>query len=206
MTTPLEKNIINEEEIEQLDLWLEKKEGTLVSFEALDGFLTACAISPDKNTPKDWLESILEINTSSEPEIANLIIKHFQSTSDRIQIEDSENPFFWWPIILDFPEEAPETLETGLGQDWSAGFHIGSRISQTWDETLLAIDKKQNRNSEEDSLIFCHAPMMILESGGNPSNPEQTMSLAELRDIVPHMIAAVRELNSQFLNYALQEG
>ncbi|MDB9743998.1 YecA family protein [Fibrobacterales bacterium] len=194
----IEKNILNEDEIEKLDIWLENKEGLISSFETLDGFLTACAISPDSATPKDWLQLILGTDTTSEAEIAKLCIKHHKSTAERIQIENSEDPFFWWPIILDFPDESPETTESGLGQDWATGFHIGSRLSESWDTTIHEIDTKQDRNPEEDSLIFCHAPMMILESGGNPSTPEQIMNLGELREIVPHMIAAVRELNSQF--------
>lgn len=201
MITETEKNILNEDEIEKIDIWLENKEGIISSFETLDGFLTACAISPDEMTPKQWLEIILGNDSSSEPEIASLCIKHHKSISERIQIEDSEDPFFWWPIILDFPEESPDTIESGLGQDWASGFHIGSRLSESWDSTIQEIDTLQNRNPEEDSLIFCHAPMMILESGGNPSNPDQTMTLGELREIVPHMIAAVRELHSQFKNH-----
>jgi yecA family protein len=199
MTISIEKNILNEDEIDKLDTWLENKEGLISSFETLDGFLTACAISPDESTPKDWLEVILSTEVTSEAEIAHLCIKHYKSTTERIEIEDSESPYFWWPIILDFPDEAAETTESGLGQDWATGFHIGSRLSENWDSTIQEIDIEQNRNPEEDSLIFCHAPMMILESGGNPSTPEQTMNLGELREIVPHMIAAVRELNSQFL-------
>lgn len=198
MTTSIDKNILNEDEIEKLDTWLESKEGIIASFETLDGFLTACAISPDNLTPKDWLELIISTDVSTEVEIANLCMKHYKSTTERIQIEDSESPYFWWPFILDFPDEAAETIESGLGQDWATGFHIGSRLSQSWDSSIKEIDIEQNRNTEEDSLIFCHAPMMILESGANPNSPDQAMNLGELREILPHMIAAVRELNSQF--------
>lgn len=127
----------------------------------LDGFLTACAIGPERISPEEWVEVIFgDTRPSASDEGHGLLLAALIMLSDQIINSLKHAPEDYEPVIFRL---AGEGEETELGAEWADGFFRGMRLrpepcaalidSQQGKELLSPIAVLLN-DDNGDSLLF----------------------------------------------------
>lgn len=131
----------------QLDRLSELLDSRAVPFkgfnlEALDGFLSALAVSPDTVPPEEWQPVVWggkppRWEAGEAAEVDALLSAHWRMVEQRVRhgadVPDHLAPLMWLPE--DPSEHADDALD--VGRDWAYGFFNGIELRETaWDAWL----------------------------------------------------------------------
>src|SRR6478736_9126794 len=118
------------------------------NMEALDGFLSALAVSPDHVPPLEWQKAVWGeqpaafAGTDESDEAQRLLLGHWNACVARVKwqgddLPDSLSPLLWLP---EDPEaEQPDELD--VGSDWAHGFFTAVELRpEAWQAWLEAED------------------------------------------------------------------
>jgi len=114
------------------------------NMEALDGFLSALAVSPESVPPSEWQQVVWGeqpaafAGTSDADEAQRLLLGHWNACVARVKwqgedLPDTLSPLLWLP---ENPEqEQPDELD--VGNDWAQGFFTAVELRpQAWQRWL----------------------------------------------------------------------
>lgn len=199
-------NGLNEEEVEVLDAWLAQNNAKLPSLEAVDGLFTAMMIAPDYPAPSLWLPIALggDVQLAAEnPQILDLVNRHWNEVAALIgPAAEAEALKEWAPLIFDANDDIPaDKTDTGYGQHWAFGFHIGiDELPQA--RLALGLDQDPDQaNEEENSPLGLLAPLVMLEEGAFPDHPEDKLTLEQLRALEDEMVDNILVLRDYFSDW-----
>lgn len=199
------KNGLNEEEIEKLDTWLQQNNTKLPSLEAVDGLFTAMLIAPEIPKVECWLPLASGVEQEAEipAEIRTLLQRHWDEVLGFVgPIAETEALKEWAPLIFDANEDlAGDTKDTGYGQHWAFGFHVGI------DELPLArralgLDRLgEDLDEDTPSPLSLLAPIVMIEEGAFPDQPEEKLTLDQLRALEEELLDNILELRIVFADW-----
>jgi uncharacterized protein len=121
---------LNDDQLERLGHLLDLRAVPFGGFnlEALDGFLSALAISPEPVAPEEWQPQVWGgtaprwDDLAESAEVQGLLLAHWQTCVQRAQLgedlADDYSPLLWLPE--DPLAEQPDALD--IGHDWAHGF------------------------------------------------------------------------------------
>jgi uncharacterized protein len=127
MTSPTP---LSDEQLERLGQLLDLRAVPFGGFnlEALDGFLSALAVSPEPVEPEEWQPLVWGgtaprwENLEESAEVQGLLLAHWQTCVKRARLgddlADDYSPLLWLPE--DPLAEQPDALD--IGHDWAHGF------------------------------------------------------------------------------------
>lgn len=196
--TPFEP--LNDDELGEIDAWLGQNSEDLPSAEALDGFCTAIAIGPECNQFDTLIsDALVDAKAAISPEIRSLLVRHFQEVLFCVGPEaELEELTDWAPLFFELDEDVAETeLDTGWGGDWAQGFRVAIEHSSKMQLALGLVEGAPEYGPDEIDPAIYLGTMMALESGVDPEN-EQSLTLAELRELETPLIDAIQALRLYF--------
>ena len=179
---------LDDNQIERLSNLLEQRAVPFkgLNLEALDGFLSALAVSPVAVPASEWQPAVWGGKTPrwDSPEEAaeaeQLLTGHWNMCAARVQFDNEdlpENlaPLMWLPEDPDQDEEALEESELDVGQDWALGFFTAVMLREAeWDKLL-----DENEWIEE---IFDYLDRLASGEAIDPENPEAAPTKVSYRD------------------------
>ncbi|HSX62609.1 MAG TPA: UPF0149 family protein [Tahibacter sp.] len=136
---------LNEQDIETLSRFLDERavERDGMSFEMLDGYLTAVLSGPDLITPSEWIPWIWAVEAAEPSDapvfeddveaqrILDLIMRHYNRIADVLAQGGAE----FEPWIGEF--ELEDGGFAAWGQEWALGYLRGVALrEEQWDELL----------------------------------------------------------------------
>ena len=137
---------LDDDQIERLAQLLELRAVPFKGFnlEALDGYLSALAVSPDTVPPSEWQPAVWGGNPprwDGDDEaltVQALLLGHWNMASARVRHDDDDLPDHLAPLLW-LPEEPdldqPDELD--VGRDWAFGFFRGVELREVaWDQWL----------------------------------------------------------------------
>ena len=142
---------LDEDRIERLATLLDQRAVPFKGFnlEALDGFLTALAVSPSSVPPEEWQPVVWGGKTprwDSEDEAAavqQLLMGHLNMAVARVRHDDSDlpdhlAPLMWLPEDPELGgEDSLREDELDVGADWAQGFFTAVMLREAeWDRWL----------------------------------------------------------------------
>ena len=114
------------------------------NLEALDGYLSALAVSPDTVPPEEWQPAVWGgkpprwENADEAAEIDALLMAHWRMVEQRVRHGDGDIPDHLAPLLWlpdDPSDHSDDTLD--VGRDWAYGFFRGVELRETaWDAWL----------------------------------------------------------------------
>jgi uncharacterized protein len=187
---------LDDEQIERLADLLDQRAVPHKGFnlEALDGFLSALAVSPEQPPAEEWQPQVWggkapRWNDQAEAdEIQALLLGHWNMVSSRVCHGDDDLPDHLAPLLW-LPEEpeadAPDELD--VGRDWAFGFFRGVELREAaWDQWL-------DDNDWMDEIFGLFDRLASGEVlGEDPAAPPTPISYRERLEIVaglPGMLA-----------------
>jgi uncharacterized protein len=175
---------LSESEIDELANFLESEAAPeeSMSIEQADGFLCALAAGPLPVAPARWLPILWgdpEGPAFESPEqakhITALLMRHWHWVEESVRKAPAADAEFYLPLVY-FPDEAvPDTaMDTDLGREWAAGFAIGINLDgELWDQCIA-----------DPELLPCFAPVLLLELGHNPDQPDLVVDFGKRKELV----------------------
>jgi len=151
MPSPTPPPHLDDEQIERLAELLEQRAVPFKGFnlEALDGFLSALAVSPSPVPPSEWQPLVWggkEPAWADEEEtlrVQTLLMGHWNTCTARVRhggddLPDHLAPLMWLPEDPELTgEEALQENELDVGRDWALGFFAGATLREDeWDRWL----------------------------------------------------------------------
>jgi len=142
---------LDEDQIERLATLLDQRAVPFKGFnlEALDGFLTALAVSPSPVPPEEWQPLVWggkPPRWDSEDEAAavqQLLMGHLNMSVARVRHDDSDlpdhlAPLMWLPEDPELSgEDSLREEELDVGADWAQGFFTAVMLREAeWDRWL----------------------------------------------------------------------
>lgn len=137
---------LDDDQIERLAQLLEQRAVPFKGFnlEALDGYLSALAVSPDTVPPSEWQPAVWGGKAprwDGDDEalaVQALLLGHWNMASARVRHDDDDLPDHLAPLLW-LPEEPdldqPDELD--VGRDWAFGFFRGVELREmAWDQWL----------------------------------------------------------------------
>ena len=136
---------LDDEQIERLAQLLEQRAVPFKGFnlEALDGYLSALAVSPDTVPVEEWQPPVWGTpprwdNIEEATQIQSLLLGHWNMVSQRVRHGDDDLPDHLAPLLW-LPEdvEVDQGDELDVGRDWAFGFFRGVELREAaWDAWL----------------------------------------------------------------------
>lgn len=146
---------LDEADIERLADLLDRRAVPFKGFnlEALDGFLTALAVSPSPVPPEEWQPVVWGgkpprwDDADEAADVERLLLGHLNMCTARVRHDDSDlpdhlAPLMWLPEDPELTgEEALHEDELDVGADWAQGFFSAVMLRESeWDAWLDAHD------------------------------------------------------------------
>jgi uncharacterized protein len=144
---------LSDEQLERLGQLLDTRAVPFGGFnlEALDGFLSVLAVSPESVLPERWLPLVWGHapprwdSDAEAAEVRSLLTTHWRTCQARVRegeaASDELSPLLWLPE--DPMAEQPDTLD--VGSDWAHGFFRGVELQedgwQRWVDSQDWIDE-----------------------------------------------------------------
>ena len=195
MSTPMP---LNDDQLERLGELLDLRAVPFGGFnlEALDGFLSALAVSPDAVAMAEWQPLVWGGATprwddrDEAAEVQALLSAHWQTCVQRArhgdELADDYSPLLWLPE--DPLAEQPDALD--IGRDWAHGFFRAVELREAaWQDWV----------DSEDWIDEIFGLIQELATGiveGEPGEPDEPVSYRERLEIVaslPSMLADLHE-------------
>ena len=186
---------LDDAQIERLSDLLDQRAVPFKGFnlEALDGFLSALAVSPETVPPAEWEPAVWGTpprwdDPAEREQVQALLEAHWNMASQRVRFDDDDLPEHLAPLLW-LPEEAeaehPDELD--VGRDWAFGFFRGVELREAaWDKWL----------DEEEWMDEIFARLDQLASGEvlgeDPEGPGTPITYRERLEIIaglPGMLA-----------------
>jgi uncharacterized protein len=175
---------LSETELDELADFLESDAvpDTGLSLEQADGFLCALAVGPLPTSPSQWLPIVWGSDDGPEFESAEqarhimaLLMRHWNWVANSVRIAPQDGGEFFLPLVYYPDEETPdEAMDTDLGREWAEGFAIGINMDgDLWDACIA-----------DEDIFPCFAPIILLELGHNPDQPELVIDYAKRKELV----------------------
>jgi uncharacterized protein len=190
---------LSDDQIERLAELLEHYAVPVRGFnlEALDGYLSALAVSPGEITPAEWQPVVWGSTTPDwkSPAEANeaqqLLLGQCNACNARVRHgEDPPEhlaPLLWLPE--DILGDHPDTLD--VGHDWALGFYRGVDLrSEAWDEWL---DKEEWIDDIFGLLERLATGEVGAENEGDAATPISYRERVEITASLPAMLADLHE-------------
>lgn len=187
---------LDDDQIERLAQLLELRAVPFKGFnlEALDGYLSALAVSPDTVPPSEWQPAVWGGKAprwDGDDEalaVQALLLGHWNMASARVRHDDDDLPDHLAPLLW-LPEEPdldqPDELD--VGRDWAFGFFRGVELREmAWDQWL----DRYEWMDEIFRLLDRLASGEVL--GEDPAAPATPISYRERLEIIaglPGMLA-----------------
>lgn len=199
------KNGLNEAEIEQLDTWLQQNNTKLPSLEAIDGLFTALVIAPEIPSKEIWLPLALgtEDLGAVDEQILTLIQRHYDEVLGFVgPIAELEALKEWAPLIFDANDEVEATAtDTGYGQHWAFGFHVGMDELPLARKALGLDALSEDVDEDAPSPLSFLAPIVMIEEGAFPDKPEEKLTLEQLKALEEELLDSILELRIHFAQW-----
>ncbi|MGO1001794.1 UPF0149 family protein [Lysobacter sp. CA196] len=190
---------LDDEQIERLADLLDQRAVPYKGFnlEALDGFLSALAVSPEQPPAEEWQPQVWggkapRWNDQAEAdEIQALLLGHWNMASSRVCHGDDDLPDHLAPLLW-LPEEpeadAPDELD--VGRDWAFGFFRGVELREAaWDQWL-------DDNDWMDEIFGLFDRLASGEVlGEDPAAPPTPISYRERLEIVAGLPGMLSDLH-----------
>jgi uncharacterized protein len=168
------------------------------NMEALDGFLSALAVSPQTVPPSEWQQAVWGeqpaafAGTAEADEAQRLLLGHWNACVARVKwqgddLPDTLSPLLWLP---EDPEaEQPDELD--VGTDWAQGFFTGVELrAEAWQGWL---DSQDWIDEIFEYLERLSSGVVEAEHEGDPP---QRLSFKERMEIIaslPDMLADLHQ-------------
>lgn len=142
---------LDEDRIERLADLLDRRAVPFKGFnlEALDGFLTALAVSPSAVPPEEWQPVVWGGKAptwdgeAEADQVQQLLLGHLNMCTARVRYDDGDlpdhlAPLMWLPEDPELTgEEALNEDELDVGTDWAHGFFSAVMLREAeWDQWL----------------------------------------------------------------------
>lgn len=189
---------LDDEQIERLSELLDLRAVPFQGFnlEALDGYLSALAVSPGTVLPGEWQPAVFGPkpprweSEAEEQEVQNLLMGLWNTCVARArQGEDPPehlSPLLWLPE--DPMAEQPDELD--VGRDWAIGFFVGVQLREAaWDAWL----DREDWIEEIFGLLEQLASGEILAE--DPQEPPTAISYRERLEIVASLSGMLADLH-----------
>ncbi|QDW66629.1 UPF0149 family protein [Luteimonas granuli] len=145
---------LDDAQIERLSELLDRRAVPFKGFnlEALDGFLTALAVSPSLVLPSEWQPVVWGgkpprwQDEDEALQVQQLLMGHWNMCTARVRHDDSDlpdhlAPLMWLPEDPELTGDALREDELDVGSDWAHGFFEGVALRENeWDAWLDAHD------------------------------------------------------------------
>lgn len=205
MTTPANVPAsLDDDQIERLATLLEQRAVPFKGFnlEALDGFLSALAVSPEDVPLAEWEPLVWGTpprwdGPSERAEVEALLRGHQNMASARVRhggddLPDHLAPLLWLPEDPDLQnEDAEQEDELDVGGDWALGFFTAVGLREAaWDQWLDDHEWIDEIFSLLDRLAS--GEILAEDIADNPTAPTTPISYRERLEIVaglPDMLA-----------------
>jgi uncharacterized protein len=197
MTSP---SALDDAAIERLSDLLDLRAVPFQGFnlEALDGFLSALAVSPELIMPSVWQPVVWGPkpprweNVAEVLEVQTLLMGHWNTCAARVRYGDEElpealSPLLWLP---ENPEaEHPDDLD--VGHDWAHGFFRAVELcGDGWQHWLEQHDWVDEIFALLEQLATGEAPV-------EPGDPPEKLSYRERLEIVASLPGMLNDLHLQ---------
>lgn len=206
MTTPASApSYLDDAQIERLSALLEQRAVPFkgLNLEALDGLLSALAVSPSPVAPEEWQPVVWGgqaprwDDAAEAAEVQQLLMGHWNMCVARVRLDEDDLPDHLAPLLW-LPEEAELSGEDALqedeldvGQDWALGFFTAVMLREAeWDQWL-----DDNEWIEE---IFDRLDRLASGEAINPEDPEAPATPVDYRErlaIVIDLPSMLADLN-----------
>lgn len=191
MAQHLKNNPLTPTEIEAFDEFLSECHGSILSFEALDGFFCALICAPHLVPLSQYFDVIMDETDAFKTEkqsreVMEWMMRHWNTIADELQSTVKTDNIYVPPLIMD--EEG-----VTLGNEWAAGFMLGVSLSDdgNWSDLM-----------DDETLSQLIVPMMMLAHEHHP-DPEMRPPtiLAEAREeLLESMFEGLANLFAYFQN------
>lgn len=194
---------LDDDQIERLANLLELRAVPFKGFnlEALDGYLSALAVSPDEIPMEEWEPPVWGKvprwdDAAERAETQNLLLGHRNMASARVRHADADlpdhlAPLLWLPEDPDLQDEdAEQEDELDVGRDWALGFFtaVGLREAQ-WDQWL-------DDNDWMDDIFELFDRLASGEMvGEDPAAPATPIGYRERLEIIAGLPGMLADLN-----------
>lgn len=190
---------LSDAQIERLSELLEKYAVSAQGFnlEALDGFLSALAVSPAEVPASEWqpivwgAEAPAWSSAGEADEAQALLLGHRNGCTARVRHGEDPpehlSPLLWLPE--DIAADHPDSLD--VGHDWALGFYRGVDLrSEQWDAWL----EKEEWIDEIFGLLERLATGEVAsEDDGEPALPISYRERIEITSSLPAMLADLHQ-------------
>ncbi|MGY0557510.1 MULTISPECIES: UPF0149 family protein [unclassified Lysobacter] len=201
MTNP--PTYLDDEQIERLADLLERRAVPFRGFnlEALDGYLSALAVSPGEIPMSEWEPPVWgKVPRWDDPVeragVEKLLLGHRNMANFRVRHGDSDlpdhlAPLLWLPEDLDKPEaEALQEDDLDVGRDWALGFFTAVALREAqWDQWL---DDNEWMEDIFDLFDRLASGEVMAE---DPTAPATPISYRERLEIVAGLPGMLADLN-----------
>ena len=150
MRSLLKSKPLKAAELDKLQEFLERRHGTGMNIEELDGFFSALLAGPDIMRPSEYMPLVFGGTEDDEPEFEDadeaeemfsLIFRHWNSIAEAFGRDDVH-----WPIIIEDKDGK------AYGNDWAKGFMRGTQLHEgSWNSLL-----------NDDNHAGCMVPVFML--------------------------------------------
>lgn len=181
-----------------------------LNLEALDGFLSALAISPDPVPAGEWQAQVWGTQAprwhdpEEKAEAEALLLGHWNTCVDRVRNAEEELPEQLSPLLW-LPEdpEAEQPDELDVGRDWAHGFFRAVELrSEAWQQLLDA-------NDWVDEIFALLEQLATGEAEPEPGETPEPTTFRERMEIVaslPGMLADLHQHHIEQANTRLPAG
>jgi len=189
---------LDDTQIEQLAELLEQRAVPFKGFnlEALDGFLSALAVSPEPVPMSEWEPAVWGAvprwrDAEERAEVEALLQGHWNTVTQRVRFGDDDLPEHLAPLLwLPEEEEAEHPDELDVGRDWAFGFFRAVELREAAWETWL---------DENDWIDEIFGLLDRLASGEivfeDATDPPETVSYRERLEIIAGLPGMLADLN-----------
>ncbi|MEO6171237.1 MAG: UPF0149 family protein [Lysobacter sp.] len=193
---------LDDDQIERLANLLEQRAVPFRGFnlEALDGYLTALAVSPAELTLEQWEPAVWGKtprwdDAEERAGVQALLLTHHRMAANRVRhgnetLPDYLAPLLWLPEDPEnLPEgvDAPEEDELDVGRDWALGFFTAVELQEAqWDQWLDDNDWMEDIFDQLDRLA---SGEVLAEDPTQPAAPISYRERLGIIAILPDMLA-----------------
>lgn len=186
---------------EILDLRAVPSQG--LNLEALDGFLSAIAVSPDPITGSEWQSQVWGNqpprwrDPEEKAEAEALLMGHWNTCVDRVRNNEDELPEHLSPLLW-LPEEpeAEQPDELDVGRDWAHGFFRAVELrSDAWQRLL-------DGNDWVDEIFSLLEQLATGEAEPEPGEAPEPTTFRERMEIVASLPGMLADLHQHRVEQA----
>ncbi|MGH8083741.1 MAG: UPF0149 family protein [Lysobacter sp.] len=200
MTSPNVPAYLDDDQIERLADLLEQRAVPFKGFnlEALDGYLTALAVSPDTVPMTEWEPAVWGTpprwdDPAERAAVEALLLGHQNMAAARVrhggdELPDHLAPLLWLPEDPELQDaEAEQEDELDVGRDWALGFFTAVGLREAaWDQWL---DDHDWIDEVFDLLDRLASGEVLAEDPAAPATPIGYRERLEIIAGLPDMLA-----------------